>query len=60
MSATGFGLTKINCRASGEEGRSATLFLKIANLNRLSGLAVDRGEREYLLDVLWFGIWTAR
>ena len=60
MSATGFGLTKINGRASGEEGRSATLFLKIANLNRLSGLAVDGYEREYLPKVLWFGMWTER
>ena len=39
---------------------SAALFLKIANLNRLSGLAVDGYGREYLPKVLWFGIWTAR
>ncbi|MEC7294547.1 MAG: hypothetical protein VXU46_06605 [Planctomycetota bacterium] len=30
------------------EGHSATWFLKIANFNRLSGLAADRCGSEYL------------
>ena len=42
------------------EGHSATWFLKIANFNRLSGLAADRCGREYLAKVLWFGMWTER
>ena len=45
---------------TGNEGHSATLFLKITDLNGLSGLAVDGCGREYLPEVLWFGIWTAR
>ncbi len=43
-----------------KKGHTTALFLKIANFNRLSGLAVDGYGREYLPKVLWFGIWTAR